>query len=1185
MSNHAHQIVAANDVVFLVYDTYVVRWDSIREDTEIFSVSLRHAGEKIYKCCTDPSGTHLFFTTTGGDNYYVMHGGKVKLAKQLSRWKFVVESMVFIVPFNKMNEKGSGYVAPLHGSGIPPLQGMNWIILIGTQDGRLFETSLDSRSQTPTEILGQNTFSQIPISSLTGAIENIEGRSRIVVWASSIHLRLELYREKSDEPFTINSKATIAAPLGTVAANVGNPMSSDLSIGGTCNSNPVDERIRPIRASWFAWITPMGVYHQQFPSTVGFQSANPTDSALISFHQLPVVNVAQNQLPIHPPIGLAASETHFLVLYDDRVQVWSHLSGELLDDSVPIMKYIDRAGSQLPTLTSYRIKSKYSNEQSGSSASTTSMNPDGILAPTENILNITLVSMSQDTVTREIYITDGTSLYSARVGDEVKQQWAVYLGKAIELHRQFHEMNMLALEKEGRRQNYNEPLLDDQQVHQVASQFSLALTMCQTEKQRNLVKITQANCYFLSRRYSLAIERWGKSEREFEETVSSLIHLRKWNLLQEYLVQRHQSMDGKSEADSIAKSLLGTWIVGFYLDRIASNQALKKKKTDGPKKPPTNNISRELLRRLDQEMQKKMKQKPGLTLPFAEPERDPDEETLRLFLKENFGTLNKNVIYSMLQSHGALDVLADFAQCSEDTKTHIQQFITRGLYPEALYVLRLKEDPELYYQFSPELIQYRPDDLVKQWKRMSYPRLDPVRLIPSLSQYRPPAKVQYEKNSAINYLEYVIRDLHDQTPAVHNFYVLQLTRNAPEDKLIEFLKENEEPDTILGERKRCYDERYCLRVCMQYRCIRAAVHIYIQLNLFDEAVELALGVDFNLAKEAAKAAYGKTDPAMFQRLWIRIAKCVVDKKMENLSGSVVGSTSSQVSETLIHEILSECMQLRDESSDLQLALVDILPYFPDFFCIDDFRKEIDTSIKDFDSLSTRLGEEIQEQTKLREEMKQELTMLPFTRHFILPQDAKCAGCNKPLTSPQPLLVFETAQLTNRSQQLLTEVKLMSGLYSFPCHHSFHPNCAVKVLVETCNAEEKKALSAVIAHLTSSSATASTTASPSPSPSILTDFLSTTEDLRNSLFAKKDRAPKPSTSPMDSPFSVPESLPEPDVFVDFPLLSRPHTCDKQCIVDELDELIQSECPLCGERAIDYIAQPFITPAELSGGIMF
>ena len=72
--------------------------------------------------------------------------------------------------------------------------------------------------------------------------------------------------------------------------------------------------------------------------------------------------------------------------------------------------------------------------------------------------------------------------------------------------------------------------------------------------------------------------------------------------------------------------------------------------------------------------------------------------------------------------------------------------------------------------------------------------------------------------------------------------------------------------------------RYALRVCMRHAKTTACVHIYSAMGLHEEAVELALEVDVDLAKQNADAAgsCAGADDAVCKRLWLLIARHTID---------------------------------------------------------------------------------------------------------------------------------------------------------------------------------------------------------------------------------------------------------------------------------------------------------------------
>ena len=70
-----------------------------------------------------------------------------------------------------------------------------------------------------------------------------------------------------------------------------------------------------------------------------------------------------------------------------------------------------------------------------------------------------------------------------------------------------------------------------------------------------------------------------------------------------------------------------------------------------------------------------------------------------------------------------------------------------------------------------------------------------------------------------------------------------------------------------------YDVKYALRVCIQEGKKEACVFIYSLLGLYEEAVELALTVDIQLAKFCADKA---EDEETRKKLWLLVARFLIE---------------------------------------------------------------------------------------------------------------------------------------------------------------------------------------------------------------------------------------------------------------------------------------------------------------------
>ena len=76
----------------------------------------------------------------------------------------------------------------------------------------------------------------------------------------------------------------------------------------------------------------------------------------------------------------------------------------------------------------------------------------------------------------------------------------------------------------------------------------------------------------------------------------------------------------------------------------------------------------------------------------------------------------------------------------------------------------------------------------------------------------------------------------------------------------------------------CYDLKYALRLCSENGKDQATVQIYCTMNLYEEAVDLALRVDLEKAKVYAdKPEY---DDVLKKKLWLKVARHVVEQKQD-----------------------------------------------------------------------------------------------------------------------------------------------------------------------------------------------------------------------------------------------------------------------------------------------------------------
>lgn len=221
-----------------------------------------------------------------------------------------------------------------------------------------------------------------------------------------------------------------------------------------------------------------------------------------------------------------------------------------------------------------------------------------------------------------------------------------------------------------------------------------------------------------------------------------------------------------------------------------------------------------------------------------------------------------------------------------------------------------KSNLDLYYRFSSVLMRHAPKETVDSWLRQ--PPLDPHRLIPALLQRQHAPSSPLEPNHAVRYLQHLIFAAGSTSPIIHNLLITFLaspttptksssspassssklptsttisTSGTPEPSavvtaadlpLLRFL--STAPRDPITSRP-YYDLDYALRLCKRHNRLQACVHIYAQMGMWEESVELALEMgELELAK--INADRPEEDEVLRKKLWLMVAKYVVQAKKD-----------------------------------------------------------------------------------------------------------------------------------------------------------------------------------------------------------------------------------------------------------------------------------------------------------------
>ena len=247
-----------------------------------------------------------------------------------------------------------------------------------------------------------------------------------------------------------------------------------------------------------------------------------------------------------------------------------------------------------------------------------------------------------------------------------------------------------------------------------------------------------------------------------------------------------------------------------------------------------------------------------------------------------------------------------------------------------------------------------------------------------------------QKQEVIRYLEYCLFNLKFDDKVLHN-YLLALYASIDEKKLEEFLdlkRGDEEDDEEIN-----YDPKYILRICSENPNLKAAsVLIYTKIGLLEDAIDLALTFNVDLAKKIADKT---SDEELQRKLWLKIAEKVVSNETD----------------------MRKVTEFLNETNDL-LQIADILPFFPDFTSIGHFKDAICESLEVYHSTITNLKEEMKEAAENLKEIKNEVEALK-KKHSVV---RTCNNCD-----------------------LCDEAILLKPFHVFPCNHLFHSDCLLSAI--------------------------------------------------------------------------------------------------------------------------------------------
>ncbi|WEW56591.1 tethering complex subunit [Emydomyces testavorans] len=508
-------------------------------------------------------------------------------------------------------------------------------------------------------------------------------------------------------------------------------------------------------------------------------------------------------------------------------------------------------------------------------------------------------------------------------------------------------------------------------------QFDAALRYAYGAAQKDAVATASGDYLASKGQYLEAAQVWGKSSKAFEEVCLTLIDKGEADALRKYLLTQ-MTMQKKSSA--MQRTMIASWLVEVFVSKLDA---------------------------LDDAVLTKAELSEGSSAVDAKNQLQKVKSEFQAFVSKYKADLDPKTVYDIIGSHGREDELLYFAIAVNDHNFVLSYWIQREKWTEALSVLKKQTDPEVFYKYSNVLMTHVATDLVDILMRQT--NLDPQKLIPALLSYNKDSKVPLSQNQAVRYLNFIIANHPDPSAAVHNT-IISIYASHPSRSEAGLLTYFESQPISPPP----YDADFALRLCIQHGRVQSCVHIYSMMGQYLEAVQLALKEnDIELAALVADRPEGNNK--LRKKLWLLVA----EKKIHQPSTGIKDAI----------EFLRRCELLRIE---------DLIPFFPDFVVIDDFKDEICTALEDYSRHIDSLRQEMDNSAHVADQIRKEIAALG-TRYAIVEPGEKCWICSLPVLSRQ--------------------------FFVFPCQHAFHSDCLGKKVMAAAGSGKRKHIKDLQAEMT------------------------------------------------------------------------------------------------------------------------
>ena len=496
-----------------------------------------------------------------------------------------------------------------------------------------------------------------------------------------------------------------------------------------------------------------------------------------------------------------------------------------------------------------------------------------------------------------------------------------------------------------------------------ARQFDMASRYARSAAQKDAVAAASGDHLIGKGQYLEAAGVYGKSSRPFEQVALTFIDHGEQDALRKYLVTK---LGSYKKSFVMQRVMIASWLVEILMSKLNSLDDTITTKAQLTEKANTADTKDELT---------------VVRKEFGD------------FVVKYKADLDRDTTYEIISSHGREQELLLYATAINDSNYVLSYWVQRERWQESLNVLKQQTEPSIFYKYSSVLMAHAATELVDILMR--HPDLNPRNLIPALLTYNKDKPVPLAQNQAARYLNFCINQLHSTDAAVHNtlISIYASDSSSSETALLAYLS------TQSISSAPAYDADFAFRLCIQHSRVQSAVHIYSSMGQYASAVDLALKHDEIELAAAVADRPSSSDMTLRKKLWLAVARKVISKQG-------VGSIKTAI------DFLKRCDLLRIE---------DLIPFFPDFVVIDDFKEEICAALESYSRAIATLDAEMDASAATANSVRTDIHALD-RRYAIVDPGERCRVCSLPLLSRQ--------------------------FFVFPsCQHGFHSDCLGRKVVE------------------------------------------------------------------------------------------------------------------------------------------